>query len=290
MKDKDTSFHEIRRIGSGDRSLSLEKPLVMGILNITPDSFYDGGMYNDTSAAVKRVASMLEQGADLIDVGAASTRPGAALVSYEEEAERLFPVLRLLNQDFPGVFISVDTSHPEIVKESVEKYGAFMINDISGGTLHPQIIPVVAGLKVPFVVMHMQGNPQNMQKNPEYKDVVREVSTWLEKQILLLRDAGVSDIIVDPGFGFGKNLEHNYRLLNELELFTRLNCPLMVGLSRKSMVYRLLNTGPENALNGTSVLHAVALLKGADILRVHDVKEAREVVSLLGATRGQEKA
>ena len=260
--------------------MNLSHPRVMGILNVTPDSFYDGGSYTNETAVAERVAAMLSQGADMVDVGAISTRPGSAEITVEEERSRLHMALGTIHTKFKDVCISVDTYRAEIAEFVVREFGAGMINDISAGRWDDRMLPVLGELKVPYVIMHTQGNPLTMQKNPQYADVTRELMVFFAERIEAARLYGISDIIIDPGFGFGKTPTHNFRILKELGLLTRLGVPVMAGLSRKSMVYRSLNTDPQGALNGTTVLNTLALANGASILRVHDVKEASEAVKL----------
>ena len=256
------------------------KPLVMGILNLTPDSFFDGNRYNTEDDAVKRVAQMLEEGANVIDMGAFSSRPGAALVSYDEERRRLMPVLKAVVKQFPDVVISIDTYRHQIAKEVVGE-GAHMINDISGGNLDKQMFQTIAGLQVPYIMMHMKGTPENMQNQTDYTDVVKDIKAFFRLKIKQLNNLGFDKIILDPGFGFGKTLEQNYEILNRLDEFQELNYQVLVGMSRKSMLYKLLNITPAEALNATSVVNTIALLKGAKILRVHDVKQAVETVNIM---------
>ncbi len=265
----------------GHRELDLAVPAVMGILNLTPDSFYDGGRYPAQDDRIRRAGRMLEEGASIIDLGAVSTRPGAREVTSEEELERLIPVLDELVKRFPQAIFSVDTFRPAVARAAVG-HGATMINDIYGGRFDATMIATVAELGVPYVLMHMQGTPATMQRQPEYADVTSEVYYFFESRLARCREAGVRQVILDPGFGFGKTLEHNYELLGNLTQFRTLGQPLLVGVSRKSMICRVLNVPPGEALNGTTVIQALALAKGADILRVHDVKEAVEAVKLTG--------
>lgn len=260
-------------------TLSLESPLIMGIINITPDSFYDGGRYLLYDAAIERSEKLIAEGADMLDLGAASTRPGAEEVTPDEELKRLLPVLEYLVKNHPGFPVSIDTFHASVAKETLEK-GASLINDISGGA-DPAMYPIVAEYKVPYVLMHIQGTPKTMQQNPHYEDIVSEVFEYFNERIKKLRIGGVSQIIIDPGFGFGKTVEHNYTLLQHIHKFKNLGLPVMAGVSRKSMINKVLKTKPENALAGTVSLNTLALLQGADILRVHDVKEARQVILLV---------
>ncbi len=248
---------------------------IMGILNLTPDSFYDGNRYKTETAALKRTAQMLDEGADIIDIGAFSSRPGAKLVSYEEERKRLMPILKSIVKHYPRAIISVDTYRHKIAIEAVES-GAQIINDISGGNLDPKMFETIARLQVPYVLMHMKGKPENMQKMTVYSDVVNEIKDFFKAKIKQLNKSGFDKIILDPGFGFGKTLKQNYEILNRLDEFTGLNYPVLAGMSRKSMLYKLLDISPEDALNATTVVNTVALMKGADILRVHDVKQAVE--------------
>ena len=259
--------------------------LVMGILNLTPDSFFDGNRYNTEVAAINRVGQMLDEGADIIDMGAFSSRPGAALVSYEEERRRLIPVLKAVKKHFPDVIISVDTYRHQIAEEVVGE-GAQIINDISGGNLDTQMFKTVAKLQVPYIMMHMKGTPENMQNQTDYTDVVKDIKAFFRLKIKQLNDLGFDKIILDPGFGFGKTLEQNYEILNRLDEFQDLNYPVLVGMSRKSMLYKLLDITPDKALNATSVVNTIALLKDAKILRVHDVKQAVEAVKIVAKLKG----
>ena len=257
----------------------IDKPMVMGILNLTPDSFFDGNRYNTEKAAVKRVERMLEEGADIIDMGAFSSRPGATLVSYEDERHRLIPVLKAVKKQFPDTVISVDTYRHQIANEVVGE-GAQMINDISGGNLDNNMFLTIAKLQVPYIMMHMKGTPPNMQNQTDYTDVVKDIKAFFSLKIKQLNKLGFDKIILDPGFGFGKTLEQNYEILNRLNEFQDLNYSVLVGMSRKSMLYKLLDVTPDEALNATSVVNTIALLKGAKILRVHDVKQAVETVKI----------
>jgi dihydropteroate synthase len=256
----------------------------MGILNVTPDSFYDGGKFTQDSEIAARVTRMVEEGAAIIDIGGVSTRPGAQEVPEEEEWQRISPVMKLIRRLFPEIFISIDTSNSRIAERAVAE-GGDLINDISGGEADTLMFETVARLKVPYVLMHIQGRPATMQINPVYENVTREVLHSLLERAGRLKSLGLKDIILDPGFGFGKNIEHNYQLLKDLELFTGSGYPVLAGFSRKSMINRVLGTTPETALNGTSVLNTIALMKGASILRVHDVKEAAEAVKLVTQLR-----
>ncbi len=260
--------------------LSMESPLVMGIINITSDSFYDGGRYNTSQAAIERSEQLIAEGADIVDLGAASTRPGAEDIGSGEELKRILPVLDYLLKYHPHVPVSIDTYYSVVAKETIDR-GASIVNDVSGGSMDKEMYKTVAALKVPYILMHMQGTPKTMQADPHYINVVEEVYEYFSERIPQLQVAGVEQIIIDPGFGFGKTVEHNYTLLRHLDRFKSLGLPIMAGLSRKSMINKVLKTKPENALTGTISLNTLALLQGANILRVHDVKEARQVIKLV---------
>jgi dihydropteroate synthase len=264
----------------GGRFLSLESPLVMGIVNITPDSFYDGGKYISEEAAIEHAGQLIADGADIIDLGATSTRPGAGYVTPSEELKRLLPVLEYLIKKHRDIPISIDTFHSSVAKETIE-WGASLINDISGGSFDSEMYATIGKLKVPYILMHIQGTPETMQIDPHYEDVVEEVYAYFAERIKKLKSAGVRQIIIDPGFGFGKTVEHNYTLLRHIDRFKSLGLPIMAGLSRKSMINKVLKTKPENSLTGTIALNTLAILQGANILRVHDVKEARQVIQLV---------
>ncbi|WKK66758.1 dihydropteroate synthase [Lutimonas zeaxanthinifaciens] len=259
--------------------IDLSRPKVMGILNLTPDSFYDGGKYNNEASILNQVQKMVGEGADFIDLGAYSSRPNAKNISEEEEQKRLIAPLRAILKEFPETRISVDTFRSRIAREAV-KYGACMVNDISGGELDPEMFRTIAELQVPYVLMHMKGSPQTMQQHTSYTNLVKEMIFYFSEKIFELRQMGVNDLILDPGFGFSKNLLQNYELLGKLDLLETLNLPILTGISRKSMLYRLLDIKPENALNATTVANTIALLKGARILRVHDIKEAVEAIEI----------
>lgn len=262
------------------KKLLFEKPLVMAIVNLTPDSFYDGGKYGDVNDVLRDTEEKIKQGADIIDIGAASTRPNAKEIDEAEEWERLESVLKEVRKKFPHTFISVDTYRSSIAKKAAE-LGADIINDISGGNLDKEMFPVISKLDVAYVLMHMQGTPQTMQQNPEYGDVVFEVKKKLEQKINQLTELNFKNVILDVGFGFGKNTEHNYQLLKQLPQFTELGFPVLAGVSRKSMINKVIHTNPVTALNGTTVLNTIALLNGANILRVHDVTEAKQAIELV---------
>lgn len=299
--DKNTSFSPKRIFEFNGKRMDFSRPRVMGILNITHDSFYDGskkawghgGMEAGkrgsreagncelrTANWMLKVEQMVSEGAYIIDIGAVSTRPGAAEVSVEEEKRRLIPVLKEIRAAYQGIILSVDTYRAEIAKIAAGE-GADMINDISGGTFDPRMIPFVAEIQIPYIIMHIQGTPSTMQLNPVYEDVVKEVGSFLLEQARKLRESGHDQIILDPGFGFGKTVDHNFRLLENLDSLVAAGYPVLAGLSRKSMINRVLQIKPEEALNGTTVLNTIALLKGASILRVHDVKPAVEAVQLV---------
>jgi len=261
--------------------LPVNNPIVMGILNITPDSFYDGGTLKTDTDILFRVEKMLSEGAAIIDIGAISTRPGANEVSESEELNRLTPVIDLISKKIPGTILSIDTYRSNIAKRAIET-GAHIINDISGGNLDPKMFETIATLKVPYIMMHMQGTPATMQQNPQYTDVVADILDFFKVQINKLKSLGVTDnIVLDPGFGFGKTVEHNFQILKSLQRFSETGFPVLAGLSRKSMVNKIIGTMPENALNGTTALNVLALLNGASILRVHDVKEAVQAIKLV---------
>ncbi|MCS2659444.1 dihydropteroate synthase [Bacteroides fragilis] len=271
----------LKSLNVNGRLLDLSTPQVMGILNVTPDSFYAGDRSRTEAEIAARACQILDEGASIIDIGAYSSRSNAEHISPEEEMQRLRTGLEILNRNHPDAIISVDTFRAEVARQCVEEYGAAIINDISAGEMDEQMFPTVARLNVPYIMMHMQGTPQNMQKEPHYENLLKEVFMYFARKVRQLRDLGMKDIILDPGFGFGKTLEHNYELMAHLEEFGIFELPLLVGVSRKSMIYRLFGATPQEALNGTTVLDTVALMKGADILRVHDVREAVEAVRLI---------
>ena len=272
-------------INLNSRLTVLDKPQVMGILNLTPDSFYVMSRKQTENDVAMRVAQLMAEGADIIDVGACSSRPGADNVSAEEEMERLRRGLDILRQVAPEAIVSVDTYRADVAAMCVEEYGVAMINDISAGQLDERMFDTVARLRVPYVLTHMQGTPETMQASPQYVDVVHDVLRFLAARAEILHEKGVPDVVIDPGFGFGKTLEHNYQLMDRLEEFHLLELPLLVGISRKSMIYRLLDVTPDEALNGTTALNMVALMKGAHILRVHDVKACRECIQIVDKLR-----
>jgi dihydropteroate synthase len=253
----------------------------MGILNVTPDSFYSSSRKQSEQEIISRIEEIVQEGGDFIDVGAYSSRPDATHISQEEEMERLKKGLTLIQKVAPHIPVSVDTFRAEIARICVEEYGAALINDISAGEMDANMFDTISRLKVPYIMMHMQGTPQNMQQAPHYDHLIQEILVYFSKKKAQLQAAGLKDIIIDPGFGFGKTVQHNYELLHHMDDLHILECPILVGVSRKSMIYKVLNTDPQQALNGTSVLHTIALLKGAHILRVHDVKECTEVIKLI---------
>jgi len=256
-------------------------PKVMGILNVTPDSFFSSSRYMSEEGILQRVEQLIEDGADILDIGACSTRPGIDLISEQEEWIRLRLALHLIRKRWPDIPVSVDTFRAKIAEYVVKEYGADMINDVSGGNMDPEMFSTVARLKVPYILMHMQGTPTNMQLNPRYENLMVEVCQYFSKRVNQLRDLGINDIILDPGFGFGKTIEHNFEMLRRISDFELFDLPVLVGVSRKSMIYKSLGTTPDSSLNGTSVLHTMALMGGANILRVHDVKEAVECIKLV---------
>lgn len=264
------------------RLLVINKPVVMGILNITPDSFYQSSRLQGEDKVLQLAEKMLNDGAAIIDVGGQSTRPRSERLQPEAELERVLPVIELLNKNFPEAFISVDTYHSAVADKAVAA-GACIVNDISGGTMDMKMLETIGRLLVPYVCMHIQGKPETMQQNPEYEDVTKEVLDFFIMQTGKCKEKNINDVIIDPGFGFGKTHAHNFRLLRELSVFKILDKPIMAGLSRKSSIYKTLNITAEDALNGTTVLNTIALLNGANILRVHDVKEAVQAIELLQA-------
>lgn len=266
--------------------LSLDEPQVMGILNVTPDSFYAGSRKETEAAIVDRIETILDEGASMIDVGGYSSRPDAAEVSDTEEMQRLETALRQLQQHYPHVVVSVDTFRSSIARRCVEEYGVAMINDISGGEQDKQMFETVAQLRVPYIMMHMRGTPQTMQQQTDYADVTADLLKYFSQKLERLFRLGVNDVILDPGFGFSKTLVQNYELMRHLDDFRIFGLPLLVGVSRKSMIYKLLETTPEESLNGTTVLHTYALLHGANILRVHDVRAAKEAIQIVQQLKG----
>jgi len=261
--------------------LDLSSPKIMGILNVTPDSFYDGGVYSNENEILKQAEKMILDGVDIIDIGGYSSKPGAKKITIKEEEKRVLPIIKLIYKTFKKTIISVDTFRSEIAEKSINA-GASIINDISGGDFDNNIYKIAERYKAPYIMMHMKGDPSNMQINPTYQNINYEIIKDLSKKIDFAQKKGVCDIIIDPGFGFGKTIEHNYQILNNLKLYKVLHKPILIGVSRKSMIYKLLKTDPSKALNGTTALNTIALINGANILRVHDVKQANEVIKLCG--------
>ncbi|VAW25009.1 Dihydropteroate synthase [hydrothermal vent metagenome] len=270
-----------RTINLDGNLIDLSSPIVAGIINMTPDSFYDGGVVKDKRDLLRRTDKMLNDGATIIDVGAVSTRPGARLVSTKIELDRLLPAVKLVRKKFPDAIISIDTFRSWVAVRVMEEIGAVIVNDISGGALDSKMFETIGRLQVPYILSHIPGSPLNMHENQEYNDIIHDISAYFSKKVRTLTKAGVTDVIIDPGFGFGKDVAQNYELLNRLDSFKVFQLPVMVGLSRKSMIWKVLDSSPKEALNGTSVLNSMALLAGADILRVHDVKEAIETIKLV---------
>lgn len=268
-------------INVNGRLMDLSEPQVMGILNVTPDSFYAGSRAETEKDIIRRLHQITDEGASIIDIGAYSSRPNAEDVSIEEEMSRLRTGLELIKKHQPDAIISVDTFRADVAKMCVEEYGAAIVNDISAGLLDKEMFSTIARLGIPYIIMHMKGTPKNMQAAPHYDNLLKEIFYYFSEKVQKLRNLGVKDIIIDPGFGFGKTLEHNYELMNHLEEFRLFEVPLLVGVSRKSMIYKLLGINPEEALNGTTTLNTIALLKGANILRVHDVKVAMETIKIV---------
>lgn len=267
------------------RLLDLTTPQVMGILNVTPDSFYSGSRMQTQEEIAVRARQIIDEGASIIDIGAYSSRPNAEHIAAGEEMNRLRTGLEIVNRNHPDAIVSVDTFRADVAEQCVKDYGVAIVNDIAAGEMDDRMFETVARLGVPYIMMHMQGTPQNMQKEPHYDNLIKEVFIYFARKVQQLRDLGMKDIILDPGFGFGKTLEHNYELMAHLEEFSIFELPLLVGVSRKSMIYKLLGGTPQDALNGTTVLDTVALMKGANILRVHDVREAVEAVRIVEKLR-----
>ena len=284
MDTKDTFFSNKYNMNCEGKLIDLSTPKIMGVLNVTPDSFFDGGQNNSISTALKQVEKMMNEGATFIDVGGYSSRPNASDVSIEDEIRRTSPIIASIKKQFPSALISIDTFRSEVAKEAINS-GACIINDISAGKLDDKMFEFIADVKKPYIVMHMRGNPQNMQSKTSYSNVANEVIKELSQTTKTLALKGVNDVIIDPGFGFSKTLNQNYTLLNNLESLQILERPILVGVSRKSMIYNLLKNKPENALNGTTAINTIALLKGANILRVHDVKEAFEITQIINAMK-----
>ena len=267
-------------IKSKEKLLDLSCPVIMGILNVTPDSFYDGGFYDNEKKVLSQVKKMIDQGARIIDIGGYSSRPGADNISPDVELARVLPIVKLIKERFSKILISIDTFRSEVAKQCVEN-GADIINDISGGSLDSKMFETVAKLNVPYIIMHMRGNPSNMMDKTNYENIIDEMENYFSKKIELAKSFGINDIIIDPGFGFAKTTKQNFDILKNLTYLKKLDKPLLVGVSRKSMIYKTLNLSPIDSLNGSTVLHTILLLKGANIIRVHDVKEANECIRLV---------
>jgi len=280
MGNKDTSFSGKYLIRCRGTFMDLSVPRIMGIVNVTPDSFYEGSQTMQEETVMKQVDRMVSEGADIVDVGGYSSRPGAEHISQQEELSRLLPALEKIRAAYPDLMLSVDTFRPEVARMVVGDYDVDIINDISAGEMGPSMFETIADLNVPYIMMHMKGTPQNMKEKAHYKEMMKEITRYFSARVDDLRQRGVKDIILDPGFGFGKTIDHNYQLLSRLEELKIFGLPLMVGLSRKSMIYKVLNVSPDQALNGTTVLNTLALERGANLLRVHDVKQAREIITL----------
>lgn len=280
--DKNTDFYPNLTLHTSRHTLDFSKPAIMGILNVTPDSFYDGGRFVEGLSAVEQAERMVKAGVDIIDIGGMSTRQGADIISPREEMDRVLPVIAEIRVEFPEMLISIDTVYGRTAREAL-KAGADIINDVSAGTMDSDIFQAAIDHQAPYILMHMQGNPQTMQLEPYYEDVVEEVLTFLSEKTTSLKHHGLQQVILDPGFGFGKTLTHNYQLLASFEKFLSLGCPVLAGVSRKSMICKLLHISPDHALNGSTALHALLLQKGAHILRVHDVKEAAQTRAIFMA-------
>ena len=277
---KTTYFYPNKTLRLGGNLLDLSTPKVMGILNLTPDSFFDGGEFDSVDAALMQADKMISEGADILDLGGMSTRPGAEMIDVNEELRRVIPVVQAVQIRFPAIPLSIDTVHGKVAEEAIHS-GVSMINDISAGSFDASIIEIAAKYQVPYVLMHMQGSPGDMQQSPSYKNVAEEVFEFLLQGCQDLKSKNINQIIIDPGFGFGKSLEHNYELIRNFDLLHQIGFPVMIGISRKSIICKLLKVNPENALNGSTSLHTILLLKGANILRVHDVKEAVEIIKIV---------
>ena len=285
MRLKDSPFLKKISLQIGEKIIDFSTPKIMGVLNVTPDSFFDGGKNDSIENAVNQAEKMIQEGAEFIDVGGYSSRPGSDVVSIEEEINRTISVVELIHKKFPSIFISIDTFRKEVAAENL-KVGASWVNDISAGNLDAEMIPWIKKYNIPYIAMHMRGNPQSMKGKCDYNNLTKEVMSELTSSLTELEPN--HPLILDPGFGFSKTLDQNYELLNNLETFAKLNRPFLVGISRKSMIYNFLNISPNEALNGTSVLNTIGILKGASLLRVHDVKEAKEAIDLIIKLRGLE--
>jgi dihydropteroate synthase len=280
MADKNTVFQQKLTLNVRGTLMDLSKPKIMGVLNLTPDSFYDGGRNNSLADALRKTEQLLSEGADILDLGAYSSRPGAEHITEELEFERMIPVIRAIAKEFPKALLSIDTFRSGIAKAAVGE-GADMVNDISAGAMDPAMFAAIAELKVPYILMHMKGTPQTMATQTNYTNLILEVAQYFAEKIQVLKELGVRDLIIDPGFGFAKTLEQNYELLGKLEHLKITGHPVLAGLSRKSMIYKLLETDADHALNGTTAANTIALMNGANILRVHDVRAAKEAVMIV---------
>ncbi len=279
MLRKNTYFYPHKTLRIGNKLMDLSIPRIMGILNITPDSFYDGGEFLLVDDALKQAEKMIKDGVDIIDVGGMSSKPGAHAIEPDDESKRVIAVIEAIKKRFGEMPISIDTIHSKVARQAIDA-GATVVNDISAGSMDKELIDIVAKSNVAYILMHMQGTPLTMQQHPQYDDVVKDVFQFLLDKCRLLTSKGIHDIIIDPGFGFGKTVKHNYQLADQIQVFQQIGFPIMAGISRKSMICKLLKINPDNALNGTTALHAILLLKGVNILRVHDVKEARQVIEI----------
>lgn len=277
-------FSSNKTLNVGGRLIHFDTPKIMGILNITPDSFFDGGKHKDERSILRHVEKMIQDGADFVDVGGYSSRPGAEDLTIAEESKRTIPVIKSIKSSFPECIVSIDTFRTEVARQAIEE-GAMMVNDISGGTLNEGMFALVAKHQTPYVLMHMKGTPQTMKSMATYDHLIKEITDYFHPKLHQLQQMGVADVLIDPGFGFAKTIEQNFELLKNLDALKILDRPMVIGLSRKSMIWKTLKTDPENALNGTTVLNTIALLKGASILRIHDVKEAVEAIKLTNFVR-----
>ncbi len=289
METKGTIFYSKKTLNLQGRLLSLDKPIVMGILNITPDSFYDGGQYNLPDQVLSRATQLLTEGASILDIGGYSSRPGADDITEAEEIARVVPAIQAILKTYPEAIISVDTFRAQVAHEAVQA-GALIVNDISGGSLDPKMYETVASLQVPYVLMHMRGTPQTMTQLNQYEHLVYEVMQDLQQKVVKLKELGLHDVVIDPGFGFAKNIAQNFHLMEHLRLFQALGLPILAGVSRKSMIYKTLKTTPDEALNGTIALNTVASKNGANILRVHDVKAAVETIRMVDSLQSNTNA
>lgn len=287
MEQIGSHFKQRQTVTSQGKLISTEKPMVMGIINVTDNSFFSASCFRFAHTIAKRAEQILNEGGKIIDVGACSTRPGAGPVSEELEFKRLSKALNAIRKKFPDAIISVDTYRSNVASKMISDFQANIINDISAGAMDTKMFETIAALKVPYILMHMQGTPETMQSNPTYSNIIKEIFIYFNERIEKLKLLGVNDIIIDPGFGFGKTIDHNYTILKNLHAFRLFELPVLVGVSRKSMIYKLLDTTPEKALNGTTALNTIALMNGASILRVHDVREAVETIKLFETSKSQ---